>query len=127
VKDQSLDQSVAAEAPSGTGYKNNMNKQLFREYYELESQIKTLESKKDEMRVQCLLQMKEDKLESVREEFGTFSIVSIRRFEYTPKVKEAEENVKVLKKAEEDLGLAKVTTFDTLRFATLKVKEQKNG
>lgn len=93
---------------------------LTQEYYELDSQIKSLEERKDKLRKEILFGMKEDGKDKLEEDFGKFSIMSVRRFSYTENVIKAQENVKIMKKAEESMGLATVKVFDTLRFTSKK-------
>lgn len=103
-----------------------MNQEILQQYYELEKQLQDIEEKKSELKKQILLDMQKEEQASVKEPFGTFSIVKYRKFYYTDEVKKKEEEVKILKKTEEELGIAKVFVYDTLRFQTAKPQKDES-
>ena len=97
-----------------------MNKQILAEYHLLDQEIKGLEAKKDELRKEILSNMQMEGTDKIAEDFGTFSKMVIKRFTYSDNVKQAEENIKIMKKVEEEQGFAKNASYETLRFTSKK-------
>ena len=91
-------------------------KNIFTQYAEVSAQIKKLEAEKKGLSDVCLSKMKEDKQESFKNELGTFTITKRSYYTYSPKVKDAEDKVKLLKKVEEQQGIAEEKVSEGIMF-----------
>ena len=97
-----------------------MNK-LFEEYAVLDSQIKALTAKKDELRadiIDDMMQRNENKAETP---LGSFTVAILKTWTYTKKVAELEEEYKARKAKEESTGEASFVEKPSLRFTQLKL------
>ena len=94
-----------------------MNKLLFSKYIKLQQQVSELEKEKKKLAQQCILEMKNDNLNRLDDDLGTFSLME-RKFyrNYSDKVKELEENIKIVKEVEQNEGIAEMTIIESLRF-----------
>jgi len=93
-----------------------MNKELFKQYADVKNEIKRLSDIAKGIELQVREEMiKEDKTKA-EAEFGTFSLVTRKKYTYTDKVKEAEKSVKEMKKEEEKSGLATVEESQSITF-----------
>lgn len=107
-----------------------MNKKLFKDYAEIESQIAVLSEKKEAIRDLCLAEMQKEEAKKVEAEgIGTFSIVERKSWTYSPKVMkqekvvESEEKIlKTLQEKEQTSGVAKAELKESLRFQAIKVE-----
>src|SRR3990167_1683930 len=112
-----------------------MNKKPFQEYSKLEDKIKGLEQEKLALRELCLEEMQKEKVDQVKSDFGTFSITERKSWTYSPKVAKQEKEVKSrydtlilplenevkeLKKKEEESGVAKAKISSSLRYQASK-------
>ena len=98
-----------------------MTTKMYEEYAVLNSQIKVLTDKKDELRDQILADLSKQELESVSPAVGKFTVAELKTWKYTNKVKELEEKYKAQKATEESIGLATYTVKPSLRFTTIKL------
>jgi len=93
----------------------------YEEYAVLDSQIKTLTAKKDELKahiIDDMLERSEDKAETA---VGSFTIARLKTWTYTKKVAELEEEYKARKAQEESTGDATYVEKPSLRFTQLKL------
>lgn len=94
-----------------------MNQQLLSEYVELEEEFKLLETKKTEVRLAILTDLKNNNLDKVKSEaFGSFTIAHKTAWKYTPAVTKLEDKVKIAKDKEQKKGLARATTTEYLLY-----------
>ena len=99
-----------------------MQKQnVYEEYAVLDSQIKALTAKKDELRadiIDDMMQRNENKAETA---VGSFTIAVLKTWTYTKKVAELEEEYKARKAQEESTGDATFVEKPSLRFTQIKL------
>lgn len=93
--------------------------QVLQEYAELCQRIK-----RDEARKKLLQAALEDQFgqqeTTVKMPYGTFKMVSRTTYEYSDKLKEAEEDLKIMKQDEQEQGIATPNTVYGLRFNAAK-------
>ena|SRR3990167_3107926 len=77
-----------------------MNKQLFNDYADLKRQEREIASRIEELAPQILSEIETAGVERVESDAGTFTRGKRKTWTFTEKVKEAEKNVKELKKVE---------------------------
>jgi hypothetical protein len=82
-------------------------KNVFLEYAEIKEKIKSLTEQAKELEGELMEEMKEQK--SLKLEYGTFSVVARKKWEYPMNVQVAEKVAKELKKAAEIDGTATAT------------------
>lgn len=100
-----------------------MKNKLFENYEILDSEIKLLEAKRDQIKEQCLAEMQKEELDQVKSPSGTFFIVPRKTWKYTKKVEAEKKKLDLLKKKEEESGAAKVTINNSLTYRPLKADE----
>ena len=103
-----------------------MNKLIFTKYAELQKQIQQLEEEKKEVAKLCIVDMKENKIERFNDDLGVYSLMKRNFYKYSDKIKELEDNVKIVKTVEENEGIAEKTTVESLRFQSIKVGNNNN-
>ena len=94
---------------------------VYEEYAVLDSQIKALTAKKDELRadiIDDMMQRNENKAETA---VGSFTIAVLKTWTYTKKVAELEEEYKARKAQEESTGDATFVEKPSLRFTQIKL------
>lgn len=98
-----------------------MKNEAYTKYAEIAEQIKHLEEQQGSLKLECLDDMEAKKLDQVKlDGVGTFSITERKSWEYSPAVKEKDEELKSLKKTEEHDGTATSTVSKSLRFQAAK-------
>ena len=97
-----------------------MENSIYEQYAQMTKQIKELQTEQKELGSQCLKEMEDNNANQMKATFGTFSLVERKKWVYTQDVKHAEEEVKVIKKTEEENGKAKFSTSKSLRFQEAK-------
>ena len=95
-------------------------KQLCEEYISLTKQISVLDARKKEIAPQITENMEADKLSSVEEPFGTVTLIERTSYDYTEKVDNKKNELKELKKSEEESGVAKKKIAKFLRATPTK-------
>ncbi len=100
-----------------------MDKKLYQSYAILDSDIKELEAKKDELKAKILAEMLVEKADQVKIEKGMFSLVTRKTFKYTSKVEKEKAKLDELKKLEEESGAAKATVSQSIMFKAAKQDE----
>lgn len=93
-----------------------MDKDTFQQYAKIKKQIKELTQQAKELEPELTESMLEAGADKVKTEFGSFTIVVRKKYEYSDKVKELESSVKELKKVEEQSGIAEATESKSLMF-----------
>lgn len=88
----------------------------FNKYAELTYQILILEDQKKFLAEQLLKEMQENAMDKFKTEKGTFSRMSRASYKYSPVVDKATVALKLLKKAEEQDGVAEKSTTESIRF-----------
>jgi hypothetical protein len=71
-----------------------MNNDLFVKYAEIEKQIKSLEGEKETLQPLILTELKVNRLDTLKQDFGTFSVVSRKTYKYTDIIKDIIEKKK---------------------------------
>lgn len=102
-----------------------MKKELYKEYGELDLQIKKLQDRQKAIKSELEEDMKSQEVDKVQAEFGTFFLVTRKTWKYSDEVKAKETEVKVLKKTEEETGKAESTESTSLSFRAKTLKEDK--
>jgi len=99
-----------------------MNKKIFQKYAQIKNQIKELQLQAKEIEKSVLEEMKKAGAEIVKSDWGTFSIAKRRIWTYSPKVIDLSEKLRLLKKEEEEKGIAsyKINENIVLRPASKK-------
>lgn len=98
-----------------------MNNSLYEEYAILDSEIKALEGKKDELRSLILKEMVDRGEEGVETSVGKFSITKLKTWTYPEKVIEIGEKFKAAKAKSESTGEATYVEKESLRFSQIKL------
>jgi len=98
-----------------------MSEKLYEEYAVLDAQIKQLNNKKDELKVQILEEMTTNEQKNVETSVGKFSIATIKSWTYTDKVADLEEKFKAQKATEQSTGDATCEEKPSLRFTQIKL------
>lgn len=96
-----------------------MDKENYKLYAELEEQKKEIEEKQSRIKSEILEEMISQQSETVKADFGTFSLMRRKTWKYSPAVDELGARVKELKKTEEESGLA---TFEESTVLTFRSK-----
>ena len=89
-------------------------------FFQLHQEIKRLEELKDKAQAHIVEAMKEDDVQTVQADYGTFSLGLRKTYEYSDKVKSAMEVVKEVKKREEEDGTAVAKETEYLAFREVK-------
>ena len=97
-----------------------MDKSIFKDYAELDKEIGLLETKRAELKAGWFEEMKKDKVDKVESDFGTFSVMTRKSWEYSNAVSEAQVVVSKLESSDVILEARKAVT-------DLIDKEQKDG
>lgn len=85
---------------------------LFQEYVDLKTKINELLEKEGEMKEAIIAQMGKDKVTKVESEYGKFTIASRKAWQYSDKVEELSEKLKMVKHKEEERGIAKIKSIN---------------
>lgn len=94
---------------------------LYDEYAALDSQIKALETKKEQLRphiVQMIIDQGADKIETA---LGKFTITQLKKWTYSDKVEQMADKLKAQKAKEESTGDATFEETPSLRFTLAKL------
>lgn len=94
---------------------------LYEEYALLEAELAKIELKKEELRGKILEQMIENGEEKVETSIGSFKKTMLKKWTYTDKVKELEEEYKAQKAKEEENDIATYVEKASLRFTPVKL------
>lgn len=94
---------------------------IYEEYAVLESQIKALELKKEQLRPHILQMMIDNGETKVETAVGSFSRGVRKVWTYTEKVEELNEALKARKALEESTGDAELEEVEQLRFTMAKL------
>ena len=89
---------------------------LLDNYADLVAKIKALEDERAALVPQVMTFIQEKGEKTIVTDRGSWSIVNHVTWNYTDTVKEAEEQVKLMKKSEQEAGLAKPTEKSVMRF-----------
>ena len=90
-------------------------------YALLESQIKTLENQKDELRAKILKDMIEKGESKIETALGKFTVTPLKKWTYPKSVTEIGEQFKVEKAKAESNGDATYVEQESLRFTPIKL------
>lgn len=71
-----------------------MNKDLFREYLDLQKNIDELMERKSELSAQMFTEMRDNDVDNVKTDTGTFYIKTTGRYSFSGNVKEKEKEIK---------------------------------
>ncbi len=93
----------------------------YEEYAIIDSKIKDLESKKDELRGLILKDMIESKEEAIETSVGKFSVTKLKTWTYPEKVIELGDKFKAAKAKSESTGEATYVEKESLRFNQIKL------
>lgn len=91
------------------------NKELYQKFIDVTHQINNLEAKKKVIQEQVMSKLKEEKLSKVEAENGLITLGSRNKWTYTENVIKKNEELKELKKVEENTGIAKQESTEFLR------------
>ena len=95
----------------------------YQEYANIKLQIKDLELKEEILKKEIVEDMLSRETDSVETEQGKFSFRNLKKWKYSEKVAELEEDVKVQKAKEEENGEATCTESKSLAFTSRKEKQ----
>jgi hypothetical protein len=99
-------------------------KDLLAEYASLKKQVSLLEDRLDEIKPaveEAVIALNPTDM-IVETDFGTFTMVGKRKYEYTQDVVEREESLKQVKKEEEATGRATYTETKYLKFSSSNIE-----
>lgn len=94
---------------------------LYEEYALLKSKMTELENQEAELRTKILEQMVENGLEKMETAIGSFKKATLKKWTYTDKVAELEEEFKARKALEQSTGEATYEEQPSLRFTPVKL------
>ncbi len=94
---------------------------LYESYAVLDSQIKALTAKKDELKEDIINDMIERNESKAETAVGSFTIAKLKTWKYTKKVAELEEEYKAQKAKEESTGEASFVEKPSLRYTQIKL------
>ena len=94
---------------------------LYGEYAVIDSEIKALELKKEQLRTHILAQMIEKGEDKIETEVGSFAIAKLKKWVYPAKVIAIGEKFKTAKAKAESTGEATYEESNSLRFSGLKL------
>ena len=97
-----------------------MNKKKFEKYAQIKNQIRELQLEAKEIEKDVLNEMKKAGAEIVKSDWGTFSIAKRKVWTYSPKVVDLTEKLRLLKKEEEEKGIASYTINEGIVFRPVK-------
>ena len=92
---------------------------LYEEYALLKAKMTELENQEDALRVKILEQMVEEGQEKVETAMGSFKKATLKKWTYTDKVAELEEDFKARKALEQSTGDATFVEQPSLRFTPI--------
>lgn len=92
---------------------------LYEEYALLKAKMTELENQEDALRVKILEQMVENGLEKMETAMGSFKKATLKKWTYTDKVAELEEDFKARKALEQSTGDATYVEQNSLRFTPI--------
>ena len=95
---------------------------LYKKYASLNEKLLALEEEKQSLRAEILAEMKKNDTEKDSTSYGTFSVMRIPYWTYTPAVKKLEERVSIAKVKEQNKGLAKAKYTESIRYTPVKEK-----
>lgn len=98
-----------------------MLEQIYEEYAVLDSKIKILTDKKDELRTQILEDLIENETATLDTSVGKFTVSKLKSWKYTEAVNSKNEELKALKAKEESVGDAICEEKPSLRFTPGKL------
>jgi hypothetical protein len=94
---------------------------IFEQYALLKAKMTELENQEDALRVKILEQMVEKGEEKVETAMGSFKKATLKKWSYTDKVAELEEDFKARKALEQSTGDATFVEQPSLRFTPVKL------
>jgi hypothetical protein len=94
---------------------------LYEEYALVKAKMTELENQEDALRVKILEQMVEKGEEKVETAMGSFKKATLKKWTYTDKVAELEEDFKARKALEQSTGDATYIEQPSLRFTPIKL------
>jgi hypothetical protein len=94
---------------------------LYEEYALVKAKMTELENQEDALRVKILEQMVEEGQEKVETAMGSFKKATLKKWTYTEKVTELNEEFKAQKAKEESNGDATFVEQPSLRFTPVKL------
>ena len=94
---------------------------LYEQYALLKAKMTELENEEDKLRTKILEQMVEEGQEKVETAMGSFKKATLKKWTYTPKVAELEEDFKARKALEQSTGDATFVEQNSLRFTPIKL------
>ncbi len=97
-----------------------MKKELLSEYVKIQQKIDELDAVKTALREKILKDLAKTPEKKEVTDWGTFTVVPLTKWEYTPAVKALEDKVKIAKDKEQKKGLAKAVVSESLRFTVKK-------
>ena len=94
---------------------------LYEQYALLKSKMTELENKEAELRTQILEEMVEKGEEKIETAMGSFKKATLKKWTYTDKVAELEEDFKARKALEQSTGEATYIEQSSLRYTPIKL------
>lgn len=96
-------------------------KDLYIEYALVRAKMAELENQEDSLKVKILQKMVEDGQEKIETSVGSFKKATLKKWTYTDKVAELQEEFKAQKAKEESNGDASYVEQPSLRFTPIKL------
>ena len=97
-----------------------MNQQIFADYAAMRERKEQLEEEMATLGVSILATLQAENIDSVQNDYGTFSLITVPRWKYSEMIQTQEEAIKCLKEAERESGTAMMQATTSLRFQKLK-------
>lgn len=97
-----------------------MNKKTLQDFIKVESKLKELQEQRDTLRAEIVKDMKKEKMDKAETDFGIFTVAKRVNWEYSPKVGELKEKVKLQEVKEQNQGIAEKSETEYLRFTNNK-------
>lgn len=93
-----------------------MTKELLKQYADVRKQIEELEEIKEKLGGEIAAGMQEQAADKIESDFGQFYFTTRKTWKYSPAVDEAVNELKAVKKEEEEKGIATFTESKSLTF-----------
>ena len=97
-----------------------MNQQMFADYAALREQKEKLEEEIATLGVSLMASLQAENIDSVQNDYGTFSLITVPRWKYSEMIQTQEEAIKGLKESERESGTATMQATTSLRFQKIK-------
>lgn len=100
-----------------------MKKTKLQMYAELRAEIKGLETRESDLKMEIVKEMEAESLDKVESDYGNFTIGRRKTWSYSDKVAQIEEKLRIQRFTEQEKGIAKSSETPYLIFKAVKENE----